>query len=133
MKEHEKISRERLKQDVLKETGKIHRLTKCPLCGGDVSDAVCHSGATIHYERGSGKLKEVNLYSCKSCGIVWELEMFNSVEEKCAGAIEEKAHHLSLTGYSNCFCRSVVVKEFYFHKGERHSRIGYSEPRCVKE
>ncbi|GEM_PF-5181618 len=123
---HEAISRDRLLKRVLDSAGVKHKLSNCPLCSKQLDNAVCRGGAEIHYERGSGKPSEIRRWSCESCGIVWELEMFNSIEEKCSGAVEEREHHLSLTGYRNCYCRSVAVREFRFHKGEGHAQIGYS-------
>src|SRR3989344_8640908 len=72
------VARSHLKENVLKDIAKTHRLTLCPLCGEILTnEPLCALGAKIDFSWNLNKQQG----GCASCVVVWEIELSNYTDE----------------------------------------------------
>ncbi len=131
---HQTIQKEILQKDILVEIRKNHKLIKCPLCGGELTEPLCTEGIMIPRDRGSYRLYEYDYKNCNKCKIIWRLDIFNCTDDKDDGTINI-GHQLSLEGWTNCFCRGSVFGNFVLIEESRghHSGLGQPCPNIKKE
>ncbi len=133
---HQIIPEEKLQKDVLIEIHRNHKLAKCPLCGGELTEPLCTGKVMVPQESGSyGRPNEYEYKGCGVCKIIWRLELFNYTNERGDGMISDEGHQLFLEGWRNCFCRSRIFEHFIFIEESEgpHSRLGSPCPNIQKK
>lgn len=120
-----------LREDVISEIKKNHRILNCPHCGGSLTKS-CSLGIPVsafmlvHNRLGPNPNDGADGGVCTSCNVVWVIYMRNFTDESGDGGSIFPGHIIFLTGFSNCVHRYPALKEelIVHSKGGEYSCLG---------